>query len=72
MSNAGLSLGTLPDDAIIVIELPGVVLELPLSQLGDASESVTFSPQPILGFPLFWVYDIKFQTQNEVLSFYSR
>ncbi len=73
MFAAGFSTGTLPSDAIIVIEMPGgLVLELPLSRLGNVAENVTFGSQPILGFPVFWIYDIKFQTQKEVLSFYSR
>ena len=73
MYYAGFSLSTLPSDAIIVIEMPGdLILELPLSKLGNVAENVTFGSQPILGFPVFWIYDIKFQTQKEVLSFYSR
>lgn len=67
---AGLSFSSLPYNTIIVVEMPGgLTLELPLNKLGN---NIEFGSKPILGFPIFCLYDIEFQTKTEILSFYYR
>lgn len=70
LDKVGIDPMNLPQDAVFKIELPGkVVLEIPVKDIGD---SYKYRDRPILGLPVFWIYDVKFNISNYTLSFYSR